>query len=97
MKQVGISEIVVGDICQIKYGDLLPADGLLLQSNDLKVSFRRSSIVADGGSDWRSRSDDSPAFWIMDSCMWLNVLHPLKNTWHIFTYLLIHGFVFVAE
>lgn len=34
-----ISEIVVGDICQIKYGDLLPADGILLQSNDLKVTF----------------------------------------------------------
>lgn len=40
VKQVPISEIVVGDICQIKYGDLLPADGLLLQSNDLKVSYR---------------------------------------------------------
>lgn len=37
VKQVPISDIVVGDICQIKYGDLLPADGLLLQSNDLKV------------------------------------------------------------
>ncbi|CAH2099362.1 unnamed protein product [Euphydryas editha] len=38
VKQIPISEIVVGDICQIKYGDLLPADGILLQSNDLKVS-----------------------------------------------------------
>ncbi|XP_053619032.1 plasma membrane calcium-transporting ATPase 2 isoform X1 [Plodia interpunctella] len=37
VKQVPISEIVVGDICQIKYGDLLPADGILLQSNDLKI------------------------------------------------------------
>lgn len=37
VKQIPISEIVVGDICQIKYGDLLPADGILLQSNDLKV------------------------------------------------------------
>ncbi|CAK5042061.1 unnamed protein product [Meloidogyne enterolobii] len=32
-----INEIVVGDICRVKYGDLLPADGILLQSNDLKV------------------------------------------------------------
>ncbi|XP_045481460.1 plasma membrane calcium-transporting ATPase 2 isoform X3 [Harmonia axyridis] len=37
VKQISVSEIVVGDICQIKYGDLLPADGILIQSNDLKV------------------------------------------------------------
>lgn len=36
-KQIGVGDIVVGDICQIKYGDLLPADGILIQSNDLKV------------------------------------------------------------
>ena len=29
--------MVVGDIAQIKYGDLLPADGILIQSNDLKI------------------------------------------------------------
>ncbi|KAF5288510.1 hypothetical protein FQR65_LT12015 [Abscondita terminalis] len=37
VKQIGVNDIVVGDICQIKYGDLLPADGILIQSNDLKV------------------------------------------------------------
>nr|CAH7742167.1 unnamed protein product [Callosobruchus chinensis] len=37
VKQIPVSDIVVGDICQIKYGDLLPADGILIQSNDLKV------------------------------------------------------------
>ncbi|KAJ8923536.1 hypothetical protein NQ315_010114 [Exocentrus adspersus] len=37
VKQISVSDIVVGDICQIKYGDLLPADGMLLQSNDLKI------------------------------------------------------------
>lgn len=42
VKQVGVSDIVVGDICQIKYGDLLPADGILIQSNDLKVMYPRS-------------------------------------------------------
>lgn len=36
-RQIGVGDIVVGDICQIKYGDLLPADGILIQSNDLKV------------------------------------------------------------
>ncbi|XP_031778696.1 plasma membrane calcium-transporting ATPase 2 isoform X4 [Nasonia vitripennis] len=37
VKQISVSDIVVGDICQIKYGDLLPADGILIQSNDLKI------------------------------------------------------------
>lgn len=37
VKQIPVGEIVVGDICQIKYGDLLPADGILVQSNDLKI------------------------------------------------------------
>ncbi|XP_046983094.1 plasma membrane calcium-transporting ATPase 2-like [Schistocerca americana] len=34
---IPVRDIVVGDICQVKYGDLLPADGILIQSNDLKV------------------------------------------------------------
>nr|UYR00237.1 plasma membrane calcium-transporting ATPase [Plectrocnemia conspersa] len=37
VKQISVGDIIVGDICQIKYGDLLPADGVLIQSNDLKV------------------------------------------------------------
>ena len=35
--QINIKELVVGDICCIKYGDLIPADGLILQSSDLKI------------------------------------------------------------
>ncbi|KAF5886380.1 plasma membrane calcium-transporting ATPase 1 isoform X3, partial [Clarias magur] len=35
--QIPVAEIVVGDIAQIKYGDLLPADGVLIQGNDLKI------------------------------------------------------------
>lgn len=35
--QILVRDIVVGDICQVKYGDLLPADGVIIQSNDLKV------------------------------------------------------------
>jgi len=37
MTQVQVGDIVVGDIISVKYGDLLPADGLVMQSNDLKV------------------------------------------------------------
>ncbi|CAH8553228.1 unnamed protein product [Heterobilharzia americana] len=35
--EVLVGDIVVGEICLVKYGDLLPADGIILQSNDLKV------------------------------------------------------------
>ncbi|XP_042322538.1 plasma membrane calcium-transporting ATPase 1 isoform X4 [Sceloporus undulatus] len=35
--QIPIADIVVGDIAQVKYGDLLPADGVLIQGNDLKI------------------------------------------------------------
>uniref|UniRef100_A0A4X2M248 Calcium-transporting ATPase n=1 Tax=Vombatus ursinus TaxID=29139 RepID=A0A4X2M248_VOMUR len=35
--QVPVAELVVGDVAQIKYGDLLPADGVLIQGNDLKI------------------------------------------------------------
>ncbi|XP_036435527.1 LOW QUALITY PROTEIN: plasma membrane calcium-transporting ATPase 3a [Colossoma macropomum] len=35
--QIPVAEMVVGDIAQVKYGDLLPADGVLIQGNDLKI------------------------------------------------------------
>ncbi|XP_059142779.1 plasma membrane calcium-transporting ATPase 2-like isoform X3 [Physella acuta] len=37
VEQIPVGSLVVGDICQVKYGDLLPADGIIIQSNDLKV------------------------------------------------------------
>uniref|UniRef100_A0A8C5BMB6 Calcium-transporting ATPase n=1 Tax=Gadus morhua TaxID=8049 RepID=A0A8C5BMB6_GADMO len=35
--QLPVADLVVGDIAQIKYGDLLPTDGILIQGNDLKI------------------------------------------------------------
>ncbi|KAG9335160.1 hypothetical protein JZ751_005633 [Albula glossodonta] len=35
--QIPVAEMVVGDVAQVKYGDLLPADGILIQGNDLKI------------------------------------------------------------
>ncbi|KAM8934858.1 plasma membrane calcium-transporting ATPase 3 isoform 3-T3 [Pelodytes ibericus] len=35
--QIPVAELIVGDIAQIKYGDLLPTDGVLIQGNDLKI------------------------------------------------------------
>ncbi|XP_054717080.1 LOW QUALITY PROTEIN: plasma membrane calcium-transporting ATPase 2-like [Uloborus diversus] len=52
--QISVSDIVVGDICQVKYGDLLPADGIVIQSNDLKVD--ESSLT--GESDHVKKGED---------------------------------------
>ncbi|XP_058711593.1 plasma membrane calcium-transporting ATPase 4 isoform X2 [Poecile atricapillus] len=52
--QIPVAEIVVGDIAQIKYGDLLPADGILIQGNDLKID--ESSLT--GESDQVKKSMD---------------------------------------
>ena len=35
--RIHIQDLVVGDICYIKYGDLLPADGIVVESSDLRV------------------------------------------------------------
>ncbi|XP_031238732.1 plasma membrane calcium-transporting ATPase 4 isoform X3 [Mastomys coucha] len=52
--QLPVAEIVVGDIAQVKYGDLLPADGVLLQGNDLKID--ESSLT--GESDHVKKSPE---------------------------------------
>jgi Ca2+ transporting ATPase len=35
--QVNVKDLVVGDIRFIKYGDLIPADGIVVQASDLKI------------------------------------------------------------
>ncbi|XP_066117740.1 plasma membrane calcium-transporting ATPase 4 isoform X1 [Saccopteryx bilineata] len=52
--QLPVAEIVVGDIAQIKYGDLLPTDGVLIQGNDLKID--ESSLT--GESDLVKKSPE---------------------------------------
>ncbi|XP_037094678.1 plasma membrane calcium-transporting ATPase 2-like isoform X7 [Pollicipes pollicipes] len=37
VNEIVVGDILVGDVCQIKYGDLLPADGILIQGNDVKI------------------------------------------------------------
>ncbi|KAI1710590.1 e1-E2 ATPase domain-containing protein [Ditylenchus destructor] len=54
---VPVSDLVVGDVIRVKYGDLIPADGILLQGSDLKID--ESSLT--GESDHvRKTSDDDP-------------------------------------
>ncbi|XP_067360384.1 plasma membrane calcium-transporting ATPase 2 isoform X2 [Channa argus] len=52
--QLPVADIVVGDIAQVKYGDLLPADGVLIQGNDVKID--ESSLT--GESDHVRKSAD---------------------------------------
>lgn len=37
VKQINVKDVVVGDVCCIKYGDSLQADGVIIQSSDLKI------------------------------------------------------------
>ncbi|KAM4651603.1 plasma membrane calcium-transporting ATPase 2 isoform 3-T4 [Discoglossus pictus] len=52
--QIPVAELVVGDIAQVKYGDLLPTDGLFIQGNELKID--ESSLT--GESDQVRKSVD---------------------------------------
>uniref|UniRef100_A0AC34FP68 Calcium-transporting ATPase n=1 Tax=Panagrolaimus sp. ES5 TaxID=591445 RepID=A0AC34FP68_9BILA len=52
---ISVHELVVGDIARVKYGDLLPADGVVIQSNDLKLD--ESSLT--GESDLIRKSPDT--------------------------------------
>ncbi|XP_065319126.1 plasma membrane calcium-transporting ATPase 2-like [Gordionus sp. m RMFG-2023] len=52
--EVFIQDVMVGDVCQVKYGDLLPADGIILQCTDLKVD--ESSLT--GESDLVDKSPE---------------------------------------
>ncbi|XP_029682106.1 plasma membrane calcium-transporting ATPase 2-like isoform X2 [Takifugu rubripes] len=54
--QIPVAEIVVGDIAQIKYGDLLPTDGILIQGNDLKID--ESSLTGESDQVRKSLEKD---------------------------------------
>uniref|UniRef100_A0A914PFC0 P-type Ca(2+) transporter n=1 Tax=Panagrolaimus davidi TaxID=227884 RepID=A0A914PFC0_9BILA len=50
--EIPVDELVVGDIAQIKCGDVLPVDGIIIQSTDLRID--ESSLT--GESDWIKKS-----------------------------------------
>lgn len=47
--EIPVTDIVVGDICQVKYGDVIPADGVLVQGSDLKVRKEVEGAECKGG------------------------------------------------
>jgi len=54
--EIVVAELVVGDVVQVTYGDLLPADGMLIQSNDLKVD--ESSLTGESDHVKKSTTRD---------------------------------------
>ena len=37
IRDLPVKDILVGDICQVFYGHTRPADGIIIESNDLKI------------------------------------------------------------
>lgn len=56
INELPVQEILVGDICQIFYGHLVPADGVVIESNDLKID--ESSLT--GETDQIKKSINKP-------------------------------------
>ena len=69
MVQVNVKELVVGDVCCIKYGDLVPADGVCVQSSDLKID--ESSLT--GETDLIKKN-------LVDSMTILSGTHVMEGT-----------------
>ncbi len=45
VKQINVKQLVVGDICFIKYGDLIPADGIVVQVLLLYILFLMKLLI----------------------------------------------------
>ena len=58
-QQIVTKELVVGDLCQLKYGDVVPADGIIVQNNDLKID--ESSLT--GESDIVKKGEKDPSLY----------------------------------
>ncbi|CAF3597806.1 unnamed protein product [Rotaria sp. Silwood1] len=65
VQQIPIKDIVVGDICEIKYGDVLPADGVVVQSNGLKVD----EYSLTGDSDLIKKNESRDPFLLSGTCI----------------------------
>ena len=57
--QVNVKDLVVGDVCCIKYGDLIPADGAVIQASDLKID--EASLT--GETDLIKKNEDNPVIF----------------------------------
>jgi Ca2+ transporting ATPase len=58
--EVHVKELVVGDLCCIKYGDLIPADGIVVQASDLKID--ESSLTGETDLIKKNETDSMNLF-----------------------------------
>lgn len=72
--QILIADIVVGDVCLVKYGDLTPADAVVLQSNDLKLD--ESSLT--GETDLVKKGVDQDPFLLSGNAGYCT--YPLRQS-----------------
>ena len=71
INELPVQEILVGDICQIFYGHIVPADGLVVESNDLKID--ESSLT--GETDQIKKGIHKPMLFsgIINNCNRTNI------------------------
>lgn len=75
-----VRDIVVGDLCLVKYGDLIPADGVLLTSNDLKLD--EASLT--GETDLVKKGTDADPFLLSGKQLRMITVSKFQNycTYH---------------
>lgn len=71
IKQINIKDIVVGDICFVKYGDLVPADGIIVEANDLTID--ESSLT--GESDLIKKSTNTNMLLLSGNLFKFDTVH----------------------
>ncbi|CAF3726258.1 unnamed protein product [Rotaria sp. Silwood1] len=60
IQEIPTKELVVGDLCVIKSGDYLPADGLVVEGSDLKVD--ESCITGEADLEKKNENDNAVLF-----------------------------------
>ena len=60
IRDLPVKDILVGDICQVFYGHTIPADGIIIESNDLKID--ESSLTGETNLIKKSVHEKSMVF-----------------------------------
>ena len=60
IRDLPVKDILVGDICQVFYGHTIPADGIIIESNDLKID--ESSLTGETNLIKKSANEKSMLF-----------------------------------
>ena len=72
--EISLKELVVGDLCCIKYGDLIPADGIVVQASDLHVD--ESSLTGESNLIKKNNTDN---FILLSGLLLFVIINLLLN------------------